>query len=101
MAERGAKLYFSHWRQAVSLNNRLLIRSSMFLTGYETLYDRPAFIHAKFILFTMPDGSKVALSGSHNFVRAGVVLGTREIALETSDPSVVAALEEFLVEHIY
>lgn len=101
MNERGAKLYFSHWRQAQSLNNRLLIRGSMFLTGYETLYDRAKFIHAKFILFTMPDGSKVALSGSHNFVRAGVVLGTREIDLETSDPTIVAALEEFLQKHIY
>lgn len=101
MAEKGAKLYFSHWRHAVSANNRLLIRSSMFLTGYETLYDKPSFIHAKFILFTMPDGRKIALSGSHNFVRAGVVLGTREIDLETSDPTVVTALEEFLEEHIY
>lgn len=101
MKEQGAKLYFSHWRQARSLNNRLLIRGSMFLTGYETLYDRPGFIHAKFILFTMPDGRKVALSGSHNFVRAGVVLGTREIDLETSDPTIVAALEEFLQKHIY
>lgn len=101
LQKRGAKLYFSHWKQAASLNNRLLIRSSMFFTGYETLYEKPAFIHAKFILFTMPDGSKVALSGSHNFVRAGVVLGTREIDLETSDPAIIAALEQFLEKHIY
>jgi cardiolipin synthase len=101
MNEQGAKLYFSHWRQAMSFNNRLLIRGSMFLTGYETLYKRPKFIHAKFILFTMPDGSKVALSGSHNFVRAGVLLGTREIDLETSDPLIVSALEDFLQKHIY
>lgn len=100
MAERGAKLYFSHWRQATGLN-RMLIRTSMFLTGYKTLYTRPTFIHAKFILFTMPDGSKVALSGSHNFVRAGVVLGTREIDLETSDHAIIASLEKFLAEHIY
>jgi len=101
MDEHGAKLYFSHWRQAMSFNNKLLIRGSMFLTGYETLYARPEFLHAKFILFTMPDGKKVALSGSHNFVRAGVVLGTREIDLETSDPIIVSALEEFLQKHIY
>ena len=101
MKEKGAKLYFSHWRQAVSLNNRLLIRGSMFLTGYETSYTRPNFIHAKFILFTMPDGKKIALSGSHNFVRAGVVLGTREIDIETSEPSIISALEQFLEKHIY
>lgn len=101
MAERGGQLYFSHWRQADSLNNRLLIRMSMFKTGYQTIYTKEAFIHAKFILFTMPDGKKIAISGSHNFVWAGVLLGTREIALETSEPGIIEALEGFLTDHIY
>jgi cardiolipin synthase len=43
----------------------------------------------------MPDGSKVAVTGSHNFVYGGVLLGTREIALETADPKVVRQLERF------
>ena len=100
MQERGAKLYFSHWQQASGMN-RLLIRSSMATTGYQTMYTRPRYIHAKFIIYTMPDGSKVALTGSHNFVRGGVVLGTREINLETSEPRIISELEEFLREHIY
>lgn len=100
MHERGAQLYFSHWTQATGANNRLLIRVSMFLTGYKTIYARSKFIHAKFILFVMPDGSKVVLSGSHNFVWGGVLLGTREIALESSDPQVVKQLENFLTNHI-
>lgn len=100
MHAKGAKLYFSHWRLARSLN-RFLIRTSMTATGYKTLYRRQTFIHAKCIIYAMPDGRKVALTGTHNFVRGGVALGTREIALETSDPHIVAQLEEFLTKYIY
>lgn len=100
MQEKDAKLYFSHWRLAYGLN-RFLIRASMVATGYKTLYQRRTFIHAKCIIYTMPDGHKVALTGTHNFVRAGVALGTREIALETPDPHVIAQLEKFLASNIY
>ncbi len=99
MQEKNANLYFSHWKQADGLN-RALIRSSMFFTGYKTLYPRSTFIHAKFIIFTMSDGSKIALTGSHNFVRGGVVLGTREVNLETDNPRTIRALEKFLKEDI-
>jgi cardiolipin synthase A/B len=100
MHAKGAKLYFSHWRLAHNFN-RFLIRVSMAATGYQTSYRRQKYIHAKCIIYTMPDGRKVALTGTHNFVRAGVALGTREIALETSDPHIVAQLEEFLAKYIY
>lgn len=100
MQAKGAKLYFSHWRLARDFN-RLLIRTSMTTTGYQTLYHRQTFIHAKCIVYTMPDGHKVALTGTHNFVRGGVALGTCEIALETSDPHIISQLEEFLAKHIY
>ncbi len=100
MKQRGAKLYFSRWKSARGLN-RFLIRTSMFSTGYKTLYRRRTFIHAKCIIFAMPSGKKVALTGTHNFVRGGVVLGTREIALESSDPQIITELEAFLHEYIY
>ena len=100
MQTKGAKLYFSPWRLAHGLN-RFLIRVCMVTTGYRTLYRQQTFIHAKCIIYTMPDGSKVALTGTHNFVRAGVALGTREIALETPDPLVIAQLENFLAKNIY
>jgi len=99
MAAKKSVLYFSPW-QLIGGTNRLLIRSSMAFTGYKTEYKRAVYIHAKFIIYTMPDGSKVALTGSHNFVWAGVVLGTREIALETSDPQIIAQLETFHTTHI-
>ena len=48
----------------------------------------------------MSDGHKVALSGTHNFVHGGVLLGTREIALETQDTEVIAQLEAYFEKYI-
>lgn len=100
MQAKDAKLYFSPWSLAHGFN-RLLIRACMAATGYRTLYSRQTFIHAKCIIYTMPDGQKVVLTGTHNFVRAGVALGTREIALETRDRHIIAQLEGFLAKHIF
>ena len=100
MKAKNAKLYFSHWNLAHGVN-RFLIRVSMASTGYQTLYRRKKYIHAKCVIYTMPDGHKVAITGTHNYVRAGVALGTREIALETADPHIIAQLEEFLAKHIF
>jgi cardiolipin synthase len=47
------------------------------------------------MLFEMPDGQKIALTGSHNFSYTGVNFGTREVALETSDPDIYRQLEDF------
>ena len=48
------------------------------------------------MIFNMPDGRRIALTGSHNFSNAGVVLGTREIALQTENSEVIEQLENFL-----
>ena len=48
----------------------------------------------------MEDGSKVAITGSHNFAYTGVLLGTREIALETKDPSIIKQLESFIKKEV-
>jgi len=50
------------------------------------LYKDDAYIHAKFMLFELPDGSKALISGSNNFSWRGVAFGTKEIALESHDP---------------
>lgn len=44
------------------------------------------FIHAKLIAC-----DKGLMLGSHNYVKAGVILGTAEIALKSSDPAMAAA----------
>ena len=48
----------------------------------------------------MPNGNKIAITGSHNFMFGSVVLGTREVALETSDTAIIAQLEKFFKNHV-
>jgi cardiolipin synthase A/B len=92
-------LYFNHWTNAGRLN-RMVIRLGMISSKHATSYHRRHYLHAKFIIFTLHDGSKVAITGSHNFVRAGVFLGTREVALETTNKKIIAQLERFFKEHV-
>ncbi len=95
LKKTSSRLYFNPPSNAVNLN-RVVIRVGMFFSGHKTLYDKPNYLHAKFMLFDMPDGRRVALTGSHNFVKAGVLLGTREIALQTENPQTIKQLEDFL-----
>ena len=99
LAKTNSTLYFNPWNQATSLN-ALAIRMGSALSGLKTSYTRPEYLHCKFMLFTLPDGSKRAITGSHNFSAAGVWLGTREVALETSDPHIIKQLERFVADKI-
>lgn len=92
-------IFFNRASQADGLN-QVAIRLSQWLSGLETIYKKPRYLHAKLIIFTMKDGSKIALSGSHNFAYSGVLLGTREIALETSNPSIIEQLENFISREV-
>lgn len=94
-----ARLYFNHWTTA-GLLNRLVIRLGMSLSRQATSYHRRSYLHAKFIIFTLHNGKKVAITGSHNFVYGGVIIGTREVALETTNKKVIAQLETFFKEHV-
>lgn len=90
-------LYYNRLAQALGLN-KLVIGFSQFVSGLKTSYEKDTYLHAKFIIFTMEDGTKRAISGSHNFAYTGVLLGTREVALETADPAIIKQLEDF-VQH--
>jgi cardiolipin synthase len=92
-------LYFNHWTNA-GLLNRFTIRIGMHFSKHLTSYHRRHYLHAKFIIFTLHDGSKVAITGSHNFVLAGVFLGTREVALETTNKKIIKQLEQFFIQHV-
>lgn len=89
-----AKLYYNHWRKA-SWANRVMISFGMITSKSPTAYTHETYLHAKFAIFTMPDGKKVAISGSHNFMHGSGIAGTREIAIETSDPRIISQLEKF------
>lgn len=95
-----AQLYFNHWHNTRDPINRLMIRFNSLRTGASTNYTGSIYLHAKFILFTMPTGQKIAITGSHNFISGGGMLGTREVALETTDPAIIGQLEDFLDKHI-
>lgn len=99
LKKKDSSLYFNRPELAGYLN-KLVIAAGSFFSGQKNLYTRNKYLHAKFIIFTMPDGNKVALTGSHNFVYGGVLLGTREIALETRDPKIIKQLEKFYKEYV-
>jgi cardiolipin synthase len=96
---KNVDLYFNRPEEAEGFN-KALIRLSMLTSGFKTLYKKEPYIHAKFLIFTMKDGSKVAITGSHNFAYTGVLFGTREIALETTDPAIIAQLETFYNHYV-
>lgn len=100
LKEKNARLYFNQPRQA-SRMNRILISMNMLLTHNKSLYTRDNYIHAKYMIFTMPGGKKIAITGSHNFVNSSSLLGTREIALQTDNPVIIRSLESFSEKHIY
>jgi cardiolipin synthase len=94
LATKQSALYYNRWQSAFGMN-RLLLRINALTSKQRTQFTKPGYIHAKFMIFTMPDGHKVAISGSHNFERGGVMLGTREIALETRDTDIITQLEVY------
>lgn len=89
-----ADVYYNQPKTTSFPTNLMLWRDQL-ASGIQSQYTRKKYLHAKFIIFTMPDGKKIALTGSHNFSHKGVVFGTREIALETQNPAVVLQLEKF------
>lgn len=99
LKQTSSTLYFNPWQHATGFN-AFIIRLGMALTKQVTHYTRPEYLHAKCMLFTMKDGSRVAITGSHNFVHGGALLGTREIALETRDPQIIRQLEQFITTHV-
>ena len=99
LKSKKALLYFNQPSYAKGLN-KIAISFAMFFTGLGTLYSRSRYLHSKYMIFTMPDGRKIALTGSHNFSGTGVLLGTREIALETEEPSTISQLEDFWKQHV-
>lgn len=93
------EMWFNPPRNA-SLFNRLLIAASMVATRHRTRYRKHDYLHAKTMVFYLKHGKRVAITGSHNFVRGGVSLGTREIALQTKNPLVIDQIEAFIESQV-
>lgn len=99
LRNKSSRLYFNPPELAGPLN-KAVISVGMLFSRHKTLYTRERYLHAKFMIFSMPNGEKIAITGSHNFVYGGVLLGTREIALETHDKKIIRQLEAFFAEHV-
>ncbi len=100
LKQKKAKIYFNPWQNAENIADRLLIRISSAMHAIKSRYHRKQYLHAKYIIFTMPGGQQIAITGSHNFLAGGGPLGTREIALETRDPHIIKQLIDFTETHI-
>lgn len=59
-------------------------------------YEGDAYIHAKCMLFELNDGTKAVVSGSHNFSWRGVAFGTKEVALQSTDPDLWRTLHDIV-----
>ncbi|UTX51618.1 phosphatidylserine/phosphatidylglycerophosphate/cardiolipin synthase family protein [Candidatus Saccharibacteria bacterium TM7i] len=94
LKKKPTEFYYNRTNQAEGLN-RFVIALSQYISGLATAYTQKKYLHAKCIIFTLPDGTKRAISGSHNFAYTGVLLGTREVAIETADESIIKQLESF------
>lgn len=95
-----AEIYFNPWQNAEDSLNRFLIWISAKLHRVESAYKKRQYLHGKFMIFTMPGGQEIAITGSHNFLGGNGLLGTREVALETTDPEIIAELKHFLNQHV-
>lgn len=99
LKKTNSKLYFNNGKNAPGLN-KIAIATIHLLTRNKTRYKKSRYLHGKFMIFTMKDGRKIALTGSHNFAHGGVLLGTREVALETENAAVIQQLEDFYRKYI-
>jgi cardiolipin synthase A/B len=94
-----ADCYYNRVWQMPPPANTLLLRDKL-AYGLRNRYTRPRFIHAKFILFELQDGTRACLSGSNNFSWDGVRYGTKELALGSTDPSLWQQLYDYLQQEI-
>lgn len=93
------KVYFNNPHNLDFLTKGLITYAQK-VSGLTNLYARKKYIHAKYMIVELPDGTSRAITGSHNFTPAGVWAGTREIALETSDETIINKLKDFTTSYI-
>lgn len=61
---------------------------------------RGVFNHLKVIMLRRADGSKIVYMGSHNYHPISVEFGTAEVALRSTDESLIEQIETFIKERL-
>lgn len=87
--------YFNKVSQTKSMS-KLGLAIDTWRYGIKNHYHGDMYIHAKFMLFKMQDGSRILLSGSNNFSWRGIAYGTKEIALQSNSPILWDELAHFM-----
>jgi len=80
----------------VQAHVKMMLLTDHWRTRLANHYRGQRYLHAKFILFELKDGRKALLAGSHNFSWQGVVYGTQEIALASTDADLWQQLHQYL-----
>ncbi|HSX28655.1 MAG TPA: phospholipase D-like domain-containing protein [Candidatus Saccharimonadales bacterium] len=97
--DKKAECYFNRPSQAGPPNN-LGIWVDQRRFGIANLYKGATYIHAKCMLFEMPDGSKALITGSNNFSWRGIAYGTKEIAMYSTNTHLYDQLYDFMQRRI-
>jgi len=89
------KIYTNTGVVAPTQANKYLLQWDKKTSNVDNQYTAGGYLHAKYVVFTLPDGTRTAITGSHNFNPTGVSYGTIESAIETTDNSTIKQLVAF------
>ncbi len=90
---------FNRPRNASNLHHRLESLVDNRISAIANNYSGMPRVHGKALVVRTSDGTFEAITGSHNFCQWGVTLGTKEVALHTTNQDDCAQLVEFM-EHM-
>lgn len=97
--ETNANYYFNRCSQA-GMHIGAMLAVDKVISGIRTSYRDKKYLHAKFLLAERDDGSRVVLTGSHNFKQQGIKYGTKEIALYSTDQRLWDQLFSYLLSDV-
>jgi cardiolipin synthase len=95
LKRKSATIYYNQPSHTPRFFDRVIIRVGAALSRQATSYQRDQYLHAKFMIFRLPNGTQKAIVGSYNFLPASALLGTHEVAFETDDTAIIKQLNKF------
>lgn len=78
----------------------LMMTLSQIIHRFHNEYRHERYLHAKYMIFTLANGKRAAILGSHNFSRLGATYGTKECAIETTDERIIDQLDAYTKKYI-
>lgn len=87
---------YNRTRSAKSTHSKVVIPVDSTTSRTRNCYKGSCYIHGKCIVVERSNGSLVALTGSHNFATPGIRVGTKEIALLTTNQELCQRLLKYV-----